>query len=254
MIIECKRRRFREKGAGEIELIPAIDIRQGKCVRLYQGDYDRETVFSENPVEVALEWQSMGAPRLHVVDLDGAATGELTSLDIITEIAQTLLVPVQTGGGIRDLDIIEQLLKSGLDRVILGTAAVEDPELVREACRNRSESIIIGIDTWQGQVATRGWKHQTDLNAVDFAREMVSLGVRRFIYTDIARDGTLTEPNLGAIAELISHIQLPVVAAGGISSIAHLELLDRVGAEGAIIGKALYTGNVNLKEALATLR
>ena len=194
-----------------------------------------------------------GCPAVHIVDLDGAAHGGLVNLDIITEIASTLLVPVQLGGGIRDLNVIEQLLRAGIDRIILGTAAVENPELVREACRLRSDSIIVGIDTWQGQVATHGWQRHTGLKAIDFARQMVELGVRRFVCTDISRDGTLTEPNLTAIGELISQIQLPVVAAGGIAKLTHLELLSRIGAEGAIIGKALYTGNINLKEALAAL-
>jgi phosphoribosylformimino-5-aminoimidazole carboxamide ribotide isomerase len=193
----------------------------------------------------------LGAPRVHAVDLDGAATGELHNLGIITEIANALLIPTQTGGGIRRLDTIEQLLKAGIDRIILGTAAVEDPTLVKEACRNFSESIIVGIDTWEGLVAIHGWQQRTELRALEFARSMVELGVKRFIYTDISRDGTLTEPNLTAIAELVNTIRLPILAAGGISSLTHLALLERLGVEGAIVGKALYTGNINLKEALA---
>jgi phosphoribosylformimino-5-aminoimidazole carboxamide ribotide isomerase len=193
----------------------------------------------------------LGAPRVHAVDLDGAVTGELRNLDIITEIANALLIPTQTGGGIRRLDTIEQLLKAGIDRVILGTAAVEDPTLVKEACRNFSESIIVGIDTWEGRIAIHGWQQRTELKALDLARSMVELGVKRFIYTDISRDGTLTEPNLTAIAELVNTIRLPILAAGGISSLTHLALLERLGVEGAIVGKALYTGNINLKEALA---
>jgi phosphoribosylformimino-5-aminoimidazole carboxamide ribotide isomerase len=193
----------------------------------------------------------LGAPRVHAVDLDGAVTGELRNLDIITEIAKALLIPTQTGGGIRRLGTIEQLLKAGIDRVILGTAAVEDPTLVKEACRNFSESIIVGIDTWEGRIAIHGWQQRTELKALDLARSMVELGVKRFIYTDISRDGTLTEPNLTAIAELVNTIRLPILAAGGISSLTHLALLERLGVEGAIVGKALYTGNINLKEALA---
>jgi phosphoribosylformimino-5-aminoimidazole carboxamide ribotide isomerase len=202
-------------------------------------------------VEIALEWQAMGAPRVHVVDLDGAASGELHNLDIITEIANTLLVPTQTGGGIRDLETIEELLKAGIDRVILGTAAVEDPDLVKEACRNFSESIIVGIDTWEGLVSIHGWQQRTEIKAIEFAEAMIGLGVKRFIYTDISRDGTLTEPNLSAIAELVNITRLPILAAGGISSLTHLGLLERLGVEGAIVGKALYTGNINLREALA---
>jgi phosphoribosylformimino-5-aminoimidazole carboxamide ribotide isomerase len=193
----------------------------------------------------------MGAPKVHAVDLDGAVTGEFYNLDIITEIANALLIPTQTGGGIRRLDMIEELLKAGIDRVILGTAAVEDPTLIKEACRHYSESIIVGIDTWEGHVAIHGWQKRTELKALDFAKSMVELGVKRFICTDISRDGTLTEPNLTAIAELVNTIRIPILAAGGISSLTHLALLERLGVEGAIVGKALYTGNINLKEALA---
>ncbi len=228
-------------------------MRKGRCVRLYQGDYERETIFSDDPVEVALEWQAMGAPRVHVVDLDGAATGELHNLDIITEIASALLIPTQTGGGIRRLETIEELLKAGIDRVIIGTAAVEEPTLIKDACRNFSESIIVGIDTWEGRLAIHGWQHHTDLRAIEFASSMIELGVKRFIYTDISRDGTLTEPNITAIAEMVNTIKLPILAAGGISSLTHLALLGRLGVEGAIVGKALYTGNINLKEALAAV-
>ncbi|MBA7618846.1 1-(5-phosphoribosyl)-5-[(5-phosphoribosylamino)methylideneamino] imidazole-4-carboxamide isomerase [subsurface metagenome] len=230
-----------------------MDIRGGRCVRLYQGNYDEETVFSEDPVEVALKWQSLGAPRLHIVDLDGAASGELGNLDIIEKLAVGILVPIQLGGGIRRLERIEQLLKAGIERVILGTAAVEDPKLVEEACRRFRESIIVAIDTREGWVATRGWQQETRLGAIEFAKSMMQLGVKRFIYTDISRDGTLTEPNFAAFSELVAAIRLPVIAAGGISSLNHLRMLKQLGAEGAIVGKALYTGDINLKQALATI-
>lgn len=161
-----------------------------------------------------------------------------------------MLVPVQLGGGIRHMEIIKELLKAGIDRVILGTAAVEDPKLVEEVCRNFAESIIVGIDTREGWVATRGWQQETKLGAIEFARSMAELGVKRFIYTDITRDGTLTEPNFSAFSELVNTIKLPVIAAGGISTLNHLKMLKQLGAEGAIVGKALYTGNIKLKEAL----
>lgn len=219
-------------------------------MRLFQGDYDRETVFSDDPLEVALKWQSMGAPRLHIVDLDGAATGELCNLKIVKDIASAMLIPTQLGGGIRRLETIKDLLKAGIERVILGTAAVESPELVEEACRNFRESIIIGIDAREGRIATRGWRQDTELEVIEFARLMVKSGARRFAYTDISRDGTLTEPNFVATAQLIDAIGLPVIAAGGISSLDHLKMLKKLGAEGAIIGKALYTGHIKLKQAL----
>jgi len=230
-----------------------VDLRGGRCVRLYQGNYDEETVFSENPVEVALKWQSLGAPRLHIVDLDGAASGELGNLDIIEKLAVGLLVPAQVGGGIRQLETVEQLLKAGIERVILGTVAVEDPKLVEEVCRKFRECIIVGIDTREGWVATRGWQQETRLTAIELAKSMVQLGVKRFIYTDISRDGTLTEPNFAAFSELVTEIRLPVIAAGGISSLNHLRMLKQLGAEGVIVGKALYTGDINLKQALATI-
>jgi phosphoribosylformimino-5-aminoimidazole carboxamide ribotide isomerase len=236
-----------------IEIIPAIDIRQGRCVRLYQGDYEQETVFSDDPVEVALQWQSLGIPRLHIVDLDGALSGEVYNLDIITEIASAVLVPTQLGGGIRSLKTIEQLLKAGIERVILGTAAVEDPTLIKQACQRFNDSIIVGIDARDGYISTHGWRKDTELRAIELAQSMVKLGVRRFIYTDINRDGTLTEPNFSATAELINAVRAPIIASGGVSSLNHLRMLRALGAEGAIVGKALYTGDIDLKEALATI-
>lgn len=240
-------------GKNAIEIIPAVDLSRGKCVRLYQGNYNAETIFSEEPVEVALQWQSLGAPRVHIVDLDGAATGVIHNLHIITEMASALLIPTQLGGGIRQLQTIEQILKAGIERVILGTSAVEDPELIAEACNKFGESIIISIDAREGYIATHGWLEQTELEPIEFAKSMVRLGGRRFIYTDISRDGTLTEPNFTAITELINEIRLPIIAAGGISSLTHLEILKKLGAEGAIIGKALYSGDINLKQALDTI-
>lgn len=161
-----------------------------------------------------------------------------------------MLIPVQLGGGIRRIETIEKLLKIGIDRVILGTAAVEDPKLITDACRRYRDSIIVGIDTRQGIIATRGWIKQTGHTAVELARSMVKIGVRRFIYTDIERDGTLTEPNFSAIAALVDELGLPVIAAGGISTLNHLKMLQKLGAEGAIIGKALYTGDIKLKQAI----
>ena len=193
----------------------------------------------------------MGAPRLHIVDLNGAAVGEVCNLDIIRDIASAMLIPTQLGGGIRRLETVEQLLKAGVERVILSTAAVENPELVKEACNKFSESVIVSIDAMDGHVAIRGWRQETDLNALEFAGSMVRLGVKRFIYTDISRDGTLTEPNFTAIAEMVSAVKLPVIAAGGISSLGHLNVLKKLDVEGAIVGKALYTGDINLKKALA---
>jgi phosphoribosylformimino-5-aminoimidazole carboxamide ribotide isomerase len=220
---------------------------------LYQGNYNRETVFSDDPLDIAFKWQSMGAPRVHIVDLDGAATGEIGNLNIIKDIARAMLIPVQLGGGIRSIEMIELLLKAGIERVILGTAAVENPAMVVEACRRFNDAIIVGIDARRGYVATRGWVKDTEQTAVGLAKAMAQVGVKRFVYTDITRDGTLTEPNIPAITEMIDSLGLPVIAAGGITSMIHLKILSKLGAEGAIVGKALYTGDIKLKQALAEI-
>lgn len=240
-------------GGRAIEIIPAVDIKGGRCVRLYQGDYEQETVFSDDPLEVALKWQAKGAPRLHIVDLDGAVAGELRNRDIIREISRAILIPVQLGGGIRHLETIETLLKEGAERVVLGTAAVENAELVAEACRKFRDSIVVSVDANEGQVAIHGWRQVTELPALAFIKAMIKLGVRRFIYTDISRDGTLTEPNFNAISEVIDATRAPVIAAGGITSLNHLKMLKKLGAEGAIVGKALYTGDIDLKKAIADI-
>jgi len=202
---------------------------------------------------VALEWQSLGAVRLHIVDLDGAASGELCNLDIIREIAGAVLIPTQLGGGIRRLETVEQMLKAGIERIILGTAAVEAPKLVEEACRSFRERIIVGVDAREGRIAIHGWRQQTELEAVAFAKSMARLGVRRFIYTDVSRDGTLTEPDFTTIFELVNTIKVPIIAAGGISSLGQLKVLSKLGVEAAIVGKALYTGDIELKQAMAAI-
>ena len=201
-----------------------------------------------------MKWQSLGAPRLHLVDLDGAAAGELCHLRVIKEIASGLLIPTQLGGGIRQLETIAEILKAGVERVILGTAAVEDPELVKEACRKFQESIIVSLDAREGYLAIRGWRQETEIKVVEFAKSMVRLGVRRFIHTDISRDGTLTEPNFTSIAELIEAVKLPVIASGGVSSlddIARLMTVEASGVTGVITGKAIYSGAIDLRVAVA---
>jgi phosphoribosylformimino-5-aminoimidazole carboxamide ribotide isomerase len=236
-----------------MEVIPAIDLRGGKCVRLYQGDYNQETVFSENPVNVAMRWQALSAPRLHIVDLDGAARGMPCNIPVIEEILHAIQIPAQIGGGIRHLETIEKLLQVGIQRVILGTAAVEDIELVREACQRFGEAIVIGVDAKDDYIATHGWQERTNVTIDKLVVKMTDLGVKRLIYTDVSRDGTLTQPNFGAIAELVASTDLSVIASGGISSISHLRQLNQLGVEGAIVGRALYTGDIDLKEALAAL-
>jgi phosphoribosylformimino-5-aminoimidazole carboxamide ribotide isomerase len=237
-----------------MEVIPSIDLKGGRCVRLYQGDYAKETVFSEDPLGTAQRWESLGVPRLHIVDLDGAAGGEPRHLAVIAQIAATLRIPVQVGGGIRRMETIEQYLKAGVKRVVLGTAAVENPDLVKEACQLFGEAIVLGVDARDGFVAVRGWKDKTAVLATDMIRQMEALGARRFIYTDVARDGTLTEPNFQAISELMTKARSPIIASGGVTSVDHLIRLSQLGVEGAIIGRALYTGDVLLDRALAALK
>ena len=236
-----------------MEIIPAIDLRHGKCVRLYQGDYAQETVFSEDPVAIALRWQAAGAKRLHLVDLDGAAAGEPQNMAAIQQIVGTLTIPVQVGGGIRRLKIAEQMLEMGVQRVIFGTAAVQEPALIKKACRRFGPAIIVSIDARDGLVSTQGWLEQSSVTAAELVQRMTKLGVERFIYTDIGRDGTLTGPNLEAIEALKTTTNLPIIVAGGISSVNHIKRLNQIGVEGVIMGKALYTGDIDLREALAAV-
>jgi phosphoribosylformimino-5-aminoimidazole carboxamide ribotide isomerase len=219
-------------------------------VRLYQGDFAQETVFNDDPLGTALEWQSAGAMRLHIVDLDGAEQGNPQNLEVVRSIASTVFIPIEVGGGIRSIAAMEHLLKAGADRVVLGTVAVSNPEVVQEAVRRFGEAVVVSVDARGGFVATHGWQEATELSVVDFARSMVKMGVRRFVYTNIERDGTMTEPDFVGLFELIDATRFPVIASGGVCSILHLKVLRKLGAEGAIIGRALYTGDINLTQAL----
>jgi phosphoribosylformimino-5-aminoimidazole carboxamide ribotide isomerase len=236
-----------------MEIIPAIDLRNGKCVRLYQGDYSNETVFSADPLSMAIRWKGAGATRLHLVDLDGAAEGRLLNTSVIEEIARRVKIPVQVGGGIRQIEAMEQLLSSGVKRVILGTIAIEDPDLVKAACRKFGDGVIVSLDVKDGYIRGRGWKEEGSITIGELIWQMESRGVKRFIYTDIARDGTLTEPNFEGIAEVMAQAHVPIIAAGGISSIEHLKKLADLKVEGAIVGRAIYTGDIDLKEAIAVV-
>jgi len=234
-----------------MEIIPAIDIRGGKCVRLYQGDYGQQTTFADNPVEVALQWKSQGARWLHVVDLDGAAVGEPRNAAVVERIIDRSALLVELGGGIRKEEVAEELLHSGVSRIVLGTAAIEKPELVEKLNRWFGQAVVVGLDARDGKIAIHGWRKDTVFDVLDLAREMMRIGVKRFIYTDVRRDGTLTEPNFDAIGKLMDRLDVPVIASGGIARLEHLQRLGELGVEGAIIGKALYTGDINLREAIA---
>jgi phosphoribosylformimino-5-aminoimidazole carboxamide ribotide isomerase len=234
-------------------VIPAIDIRKGRCVRLIQGDLRDETVYSQEPVSVAKLWKMKGGKRLHVIDLDGAFSGKLANLDYVKEIIKVTDLKVQVGGGIRDLKTIEKVLSIGVDFVILGTSAVQNKDFVKEAVKEYGKSIIAGIDAKKGMVAIKGWKQVTKVNAVDLAREMVDLGVGRIIFTDIQRDGMLEGPNFKSTKELAVAVKVPVIISGGISGykdIEHAKRLEKYGITSLIIGKALYTGKIDLKQAI----
>lgn len=236
-----------------MDVIPAIDLLEGRCVRLYQGDYARSQVFNENPVEVAKQWFEQGASRVHVVDLDGAKAGKPVNTRAIEAIVQAVPVPVQVGGGLRDRSGVSQLLELGVGRVILGTAAVEDHPLVKQLCEEFPGRIVVGIDARNGLVATRGWLETSEVKATELARQMSELGAAAIVYTDIHRDGTLNGPNLDALRELANGISIPVIASGGVSSITDLLsllALEPLGVNGVIVGRALYTGDVSLKEAI----
>jgi phosphoribosylformimino-5-aminoimidazole carboxamide ribotide isomerase len=236
-----------------MDVIPAIDLLNGHCVRLYQGDYEQSRTFSENPVEVALQWESQGANRLHLVDLDGAKAGQPVNYPVIEAITQAIAIPVQVGGGLRDRVRVQQLFDLGVDRAILGTAAVENPELVAQLAQDFPGQIVIGIDARDGKVATRGWLETSEVNAVDLAQDMAQRGAAAIIYTDIHRDGTLSGPNLDTLRELAQSVNIPIIASGGVSSLTDLLsllALEPQGVTGVIIGRAIYTGEVELREAV----
>lgn len=236
-----------------MDVIPAIDLLEGRCVRLYQGDYAQSQVFDENPVNVARQWADQGASRLHLVDLDGAKTGSPVNQPVIAEIIRAIDIPVQVGGGLRDRPRVSETLALGVERVILGTVAIEHPELVEQLCSEFPGQIIVGIDARDGKVATRGWLETSTVDAIDLAQHMADKGASAIIYTDIQRDGTLQGPNKTALRAMAESISIPVIASGGVSSIRDLLSLlslEPLGVSGAIVGRALYTGAVNLKDAI----
>ncbi len=235
-------------------VIPAIDLKGGRCVRLYQGDMDQATIYSDDPVATALRWQNEGAERLHVVDLDGAVSGVGVNTPVIEQICRALTIPVQVGGGIRTLDTAEHLFARGVSRIILGTVAYRQPEIVAAACQRFPGRITVGIDARAGKVAVQGWTEATELEAITLAARCKEVGVSEIVYTDIARDGTEQGVNLDATLALARAVALPVIASGGVASLCDIERLLPLQAEGiigVIVGRAIYTGAVKLPEALA---
>ena len=235
-------------------IYPAIDIRGGRCVRLTEGRFDAETVFADDPAEMALKWAGLGAEFLHLVDLDGALAGEGKNVPVIERILQSVSIPVQLGGGIRNLETIEKLLSLGVTRLILGSAAVKNPQLVEEACKKYPGHIAVGIDAKNGEVAIEGWGKGSGVAATELAQKMAAYGVETIIYTDISRDGMLSGVNVEATAALARVCGVPIIASGGVASLEDIRRVKAVesdGVQGCIIGKAIYTGAVDLKAALA---
>lgn len=234
-------------------IIPAIDLKGGQCVRLYQGDMAQATVYSDDPVETALRWQQEGAQRLHVVDLDGAISGTGVNTSTIERICKTLTIPVQVGGGIRNVHTLEHLFSLGVSRAILGTLAQRNPEIVAEACKQFPGQITVGIDARNGKVAVQGWTEATDLDAIQLAARCQDCGVSEIVYTDISRDGTEQGVNREATGALAQAVSVPVIASGGVANATDIEQLlplEAHGVMGVIIGRALYTGRVKLDAAI----
>jgi phosphoribosylformimino-5-aminoimidazole carboxamide ribotide isomerase len=234
-------------------VIPAIDLKGGRCVRLYQGDMNQATVYSDDPIATALRWQREGAERLHVVDLDGAVSGAGVNTVVIEQICRVLTIPVQVGGGIRNVAAIERLLSAEVSRVILGTVAYRQPEIVATACQRFPGRITVGIDARVGKVAVQGWTEATELEAIELAKRCARIGVSEIVYTDIARDGTAQGVNLDATRALARAVALPIIASGGVASVQDIERLlplESDGVIGVIVGRALYTGAVRLPEAI----
>ncbi|MFV1951395.1 MAG: 1-(5-phosphoribosyl)-5-[(5-phosphoribosylamino)methylideneamino]imidazole-4-carboxamide isomerase [Nitrospinota bacterium] len=234
-------------------VIPAVDIRKGRCVRLLQGRKDREIVYSDDPIAMALKWEELGGELIHVVDLDGAFEGRPGNMDIIKKIIDSLGIQVEVGGGIRDLNTIEEYITGGVSRVILGTAALEDPGFVEDVCTGFPGRIAVGIDARDGYVAIKGWTEVTQEKASMLAKRFEGLGISAIIYTDIKRDGMLVGPNINAIKELASSTDIPVIASGGVSGIGDIKRvldIEEYGVTGIIVGKAIYDGALDFQEAV----
>lgn len=236
-----------------MKIIPAIDLKEGKCVRLLQGDMDKATVFSEDPVNVARMWEKRGAKRIHIVDLDGSIAGTPKNKGVIEKILKSINIPIQLGGGIRDLSTMDQYISIGVNRVILGTVALESPDLVQKACQRYPGRILAGIDAKDGLVAIKGWTEVTQKKPEEAAKELEAFGVAAFIFTDIKRDGMQTGPNIESTKKLARSVHTPVIASGGVSTIKDIEELLKIeefGVTGVITGKALYTNSLRLEDAI----
>ena len=238
-------------------IIPAVDIKNGQCVRLAQGDFDRVTVYAENPADMARLWAQKGAKRIHIVDLDGSVAGLPKNASIILDIARSVDVPIEVGGGIRNMETIDHYLNNGVASVILGTAAIQDEDFVKQAARTHPGKIILGIDALGGKVAVRGWTQKTSQNAVDLARRYENCGIEAIVYTDIQRDGMETGVNIEQTRLLAKAVSIPVIASGGVATLADIDALlavDDCSFFGVIVGRAIYTGAIALEDALARIK
>jgi len=238
-------------------VIPAVDIKGGKCVRLEQGFMNRETIFSDHPEEMALQWEGKGAERLHLVDLDGAVHGRPINKSVIKKVVDRVSIPVQLGGGIRELDTIEEYINLGIDQIIIGTAAYKDPKLVKAACKRYPGRVILAIDSRDNHVSVEGWTEPTSITSIDLAKRFEDMGIAAIIYTDIDRDGMKRGLDIDAIRRFASNINVPIIAAGGISLLGDIEdivELEGNGVSGIIIGRALYDGSIKLEQAIGIVK
>ncbi len=229
-------------------IFPAIDIRGGRCVRLYQGEYDKETVYNNDPVAIAEKWEKEGAKYLHIVDLDGALTGELVNKDLIKRIVEAVDVPIQVGGGIRTLERAKEILDLGVARIIVGTSAIKKKGFTQELVENFGERVVVSIDAKEGYVCVDGWTNSSEIEAIEFAKELEEIGVKTIVYTDISKDGTMIGPNLYELDRLKKSVDIDIIASGGIGRKEDIEDLRRMNLYGAIVGKALYEGRISMKE------
>ena len=234
-----------------MRIYPAIDIKDGKCVRLVQGNYSNVTIYSDDPCQVALKWAEKGAEFIHLVDLDGARSGKSVNYDLIIRIVKSLNIPVQLGGGIRSIETIKDMLEQGVNRVILGTSTIKNMPMVKEAVKIYDDKIVIGIDAKDGKVAVEGWEEVSKVSVEEIVDRMQSIGVKTIIYTDISKDGMLSGPNISAIENMVKIFKGDVIASGGVSCMKDIDDLRKTGVEGVIIGKALYTGDIEFEQILA---
>lgn len=232
-------------------VIPAIDLKDGQCVRLQQGKKDAVTIYSRDPLATARKWESYGAKVLHIVDLDGAFTGSQKNLKVILEIRKSVKMVIQVGGGIRNISTVDILLYAGINRVIIGTSAIEDSRFVIEACNKFPGKIFVGIDAKDGKVAVKGWEEISTIEAIELAKRIENVGISGIIYTDISRDGMLTGPNISSVEDMVKTVNIPVIASGGIATIEDIKNLLKIkNLYGAITGKAIYSGSLNLRVAI----